>query len=199
MADMTNRGKETREAILRSARKELTESGILGLRVAEVANGANTSITSLYRLFGDRDGLLAQVLGDIMEEIIEATVGRFRSAIASRTNMTIEELVSYLPFGSAFEALNNKFRLQVLAAATENALLQARLRQVFSRRLDLWHEVLAEAQARMAPEERFDERIFEGILFDLMPYASVYLGDRKMSHDSLMALFAEKLRVTPAS
>ena len=37
---MTSRGEATREAILDSARIELTKSGILGLRVAEAAAGA---------------------------------------------------------------------------------------------------------------------------------------------------------------
>lgn len=53
------------EAILVSARREIERNGIVGLRVADVATGANVSLTQIYRYFGDRDGLLARVLGDI--------------------------------------------------------------------------------------------------------------------------------------
>ena len=58
------------QAIIESARREIELNGILGLRVADVAAGANYSLTQVYRYFGDRDGLLARVLGDLYEEII---------------------------------------------------------------------------------------------------------------------------------
>ena len=188
--------KTTERRILDSARHELARSGILGLRVAEVAQGAKCSITNIYRHFGDRDGLLARVLGDIMEEIVEATVEEFRTAIRSRSAMSIRDMVALLPFGPAFETLNHKFRLQILAAATENSILDERLHIVFARRLDLWLKVLAEAQQRMAPNEHFDERMFLGFIFDFMPFASVYLGPRRMTQDEFRALLADKLRIT---
>ena len=54
-----------RERILAAAKHELHEVGILGLRVQEVAKIANTSVSLIYKHFEDRDGLLAQVLGDM--------------------------------------------------------------------------------------------------------------------------------------
>ncbi|MFM8387622.1 MAG: TetR/AcrR family transcriptional regulator, partial [Actinomycetota bacterium] len=56
---------DPRELILRSARAEIEKNGILGLRVAEVAANAHYSVSIIYRYFGDRDGLIAQVLGDL--------------------------------------------------------------------------------------------------------------------------------------
>ena len=50
----------SRDAILASARREIERAGILGLRVADVASGANSSITQIYRFFKNRDGLLAR-------------------------------------------------------------------------------------------------------------------------------------------
>ena len=195
MTELTTRGQETRDAILFSARQELMRSGILGLRVAEVADGASTSVTSIYRLFGDRDGLLAQVLGDIMEEIVEGTVREFQRAIRKRENMTVNDLAEAIPFKFAFQSINHKFRLQILAAATENPALEERMRDVFARRHELWTHVLAEARLRMAPGETFDERIFFGFLFDLTPWASNYLGSQRMSPDEFKALIADKLRL----
>lgn len=52
---------DSRTRILASARTEIERRGILGLRVADVARGAGTSITLIYRHFKDRDGLLAAV------------------------------------------------------------------------------------------------------------------------------------------
>ena len=197
MTDLRTRGRDTRDSILESARNELTRRGILGLRVADVAEGANTSVTSIYRLFGDRHGLLAQILGDIMEDIVQSTVEQFRLNLEGRYGLSLEDLVSALPFQFAFRDLNNKFRLQILAAATENEALERRLREVISRRHDMWREILAEVQTRMAPGQNFDSRVFFGLLFDLMPYASSHLGDRRMSHDDFVALLVDKLRVDP--
>ena len=67
--NQSTRVRQARESILRSARREIERNGILGLRVADVAEGANCSVTQIYRYFTNRDGLLAQVLGDIYEEL----------------------------------------------------------------------------------------------------------------------------------
>lgn len=197
MTELTTRGQETRDAILFSARQELMRSGILGLRVAEVADGANTSVTSIYRLFGDRDGLLAQVLGDIMEEIVNGTVEHFRRAIRNRQDMTLMDLALAIPLRYAFQNINHKFRLQILAAATENPALEERLRLVFENRHALWVEALQDARSRMAPGHDFDDRVFFGFLFDLTPYASSFLGSKRMGHDQFVKLLEDKLRTNP--
>lgn len=197
MTQLTTRGHETRDAILFSARQELTLSGILGLRVAEVATRANTSVTSIYRLFGDRDGLLAQVLGDIMEEIVEGTVERFRRSIRGRSNLTVTELVDAIPLKFAFQNINHKFRLQILAAATENPVLEERLHSVFVRRHDLWKEALAETHACMTPGEDFDERVFFLLLTNHMPYYNYLLGDMGATEEQFKQFLADKLRADP--
>jgi AcrR family transcriptional regulator len=196
VTELTIRGQETRNAILLSARQELARSGILGLRVAEVAEGADTSVTSIYRLFGDRDGLLAQVLGDIIEEIIEGVVEQFRLNIRDRRNMTVRDLADSVPLEYSFRDVTHKFRLQVLAAATENPALAARLREVFVHKHVLWKEALSEVRRVMAPGEDFDDRIFFGFLFDYTPYSSSYLGSRRLSVEEFRELLADKLRVS---
>ncbi len=52
---------ELRTRVLAAARQEVVDRGILGLRVANIARGAGCSITSMYRYFGSRDGVLAEV------------------------------------------------------------------------------------------------------------------------------------------
>ena len=58
----------TRQTILESARIEVDQHGIVGLRLASVAQRANVSIPLISRYFGGRDGLLAEVLGDWYEQ-----------------------------------------------------------------------------------------------------------------------------------
>ena len=77
--------------ILESARGELAERGILGLRVASVARNAHCSITNIYRYFGDRDGLLARVLGDMYEEITLRAVENFMDQIRQRPVITVSD------------------------------------------------------------------------------------------------------------
>ena len=191
---MTTLTKPPSELILESARAELTKSGILGLRVAEVARGAGCSITSIYRYYVDRNGLLAQVLGDIMEEIVDNIVNEFLTTIRQHKSMTIDDLADAIPLKFAYQGNTHKFRLQILAAAAENPTLDERLTEVFNRRHDLWKSAVAEARTRMAPGEDFDDRVFFGFLSDLTPWASSYLGPRRLSLEELKQLIADKLR-----
>ena len=51
----------TRESILASARAEIDQYGIIGLRLSAVAEKAQVSVPLIYKYFEDRDGLLAVV------------------------------------------------------------------------------------------------------------------------------------------
>lgn len=59
---------ESQHRIRLSALAEIRKTGILGLRISDVAAGANVSIALIYKYFGDRDGLIARVLGDLITE-----------------------------------------------------------------------------------------------------------------------------------
>ena len=69
----------TRESILASARAEIDQYGIIGLRLSSVAEKAKVSAPLIYKYFDDRDGLLAVVLGDWYEEF----TNKFRDKIDS--------------------------------------------------------------------------------------------------------------------
>lgn len=62
---------DTRKLIINSARTQVDTRGIIGLRLADVAQGANVSIPLISRYFGSRDGLLAAVLGDWYEGFVQ--------------------------------------------------------------------------------------------------------------------------------
>lgn len=57
---------DSKSRILESARVEILKNGIIGMRVSDVARGADTSITLIYRYFVDRNGVLARFLTMIM-------------------------------------------------------------------------------------------------------------------------------------
>lgn len=194
---MSPRGDATREAIVDSARVELARSGILGLRVADVAAGAGTSITAIYRHFTDRDGLLADVLTVVYDELTAATVDGYTKALADRDPLTIRDLVDALPLPFDIDHPIQKFRIQVLAAAAENAQLARNLRGVMKDRFRRWQETIDDLRSRMAPGEEFDERVFWGVLFDYMPYASSFLDDEMMTGDEYRDFLADILRLNP--
>lgn len=194
---MSSRGEATRDAILHSARVELAKSGILGLRVADVAAGAQTSVTAIYRHFGDRDGLLADVLTVVYEDLTTTTVDEYEKRLADRDPLTIRDLVNALPVPFDVSHPIQKFRIQVLAAAAENQALARNLRAVMRDRHQRWQESIRGLQARMAPGEEFDERVYWAVLFDYMPYASSFLDDEKMSADDYRTFLADILRAHP--
>ena len=53
----------SRERINQCTLDEIEHSGIVGLRVANIAEAADVSVALIYKYYKDRDGLLAAVLG----------------------------------------------------------------------------------------------------------------------------------------
>jgi AcrR family transcriptional regulator len=84
-------GIESRERILQATRARLKQDGIIGLRVADVAKDAETSITLIYKYYRDRDGLLAQVLGDMYAEFRTAFHTKIEDWLATKDSLTLEE------------------------------------------------------------------------------------------------------------
>lgn len=119
---------DSRQRILDSARGEIERNGILGLRVADVARGADTSITLIYRYFGDRDGLLAQVLGDMYYEFFHPYTLLADHLRKPETTLTIQDLVDAMPLPDNPAAHDRRWmRMQILAAAANNEPLRERI------------------------------------------------------------------------
>lgn len=132
---------DSRQRILESARKEIEQHGILGLRVADVARGADTSITLIYRYFGDRDGLLAQVLGDLYYEFFQPYKALLEHLKNSDTPLTVQDLVDTMPLPDNPAAHDRRWILvQILAAAANNG--------VCADSVDVQHDVRLQRHAR---------------------------------------------------
>jgi AcrR family transcriptional regulator len=184
----------SKASILRSARHEIAENGILGLRVAEVAAGANCSITQIYRYFGDRNGLLARVLGDMYEEVVCGSTQAYQAAIFAHDVITVDILVDALPpMFQVNSAANQGVRLQILAASVTNEPLRRRLEEITQAEIDAWEEGLDEVERRLAPGERFDRRVFTMILATQLPYYRNLMGDKGFTAEDFRQFLRDKM------
>jgi len=172
------------ERILISARREIEEQGILGLRIMDVARGAHASLSLIYKYFGSRDGLLARVLGDMYDEIQKTSLAAYMHQLSGNNNLTVEDLVRALPqFDNEAFRLNQYARLQILATSIKNPNLRARLELLTQEQLRTWREAIANLKSRMKPDEEFDDRFFLMILSTQSMYYRELLGETSFTKE----------------
>lgn len=182
------------QAILESARREIELNGILGLRVAEVAAGANYSLTQVYRYFGDRDGLLARVLGDIYDEILATGYESYMSYMESLSVITLDDLVNSLPTPIAPNAMGyQEIRLQILATSVKNSPLRERIEKTSQDMHARWESGLDYVESKLEPGLRIDRRVFTIMLLVQTMYYRTLLGDVGFTVDEYRAFVREKL------
>lgn len=164
------------------------------MRVAEVAKGANCSITQIYRFFGDRDGLLAQVLGDLYQEILGTTTQAFESRVFSKPVVTIDDILAALPeiFGGP-SVRGQQMRLQILAASVTNTQLRQRLEQIMRDQSKTWEAGLDEIERKLVPGQKFDRRVFTMLLANLLPYYRTLLGVDGFTNEEFLTFLRDKL------
>jgi AcrR family transcriptional regulator len=185
---------DPREMILKSARAEVEKHGILGLRVAEVAANAHYSVSIIYRYFGDRDGLLAQVLGDLYEEILDRTAKRLASSIPATGPLTVDQLIALAPKPSdAYTNPDLKLRLQILAVAATNPALETRLKTIAQARFKLLKEWSASTVARLPEGQVYDERIFFIVIVNQLLYYNTLLGDDAVTDEEYYQFLKDKV------
>lgn len=193
--DANSRSAVSRAEILRSARDQIEAKGILGLRVAEVAEGAHCSLTQIYRYFGDRDGLLAQVLGDYYEEVLDFSFEQYMKRMKALPVITIEDLVQNLPTPSQYAAMSRQeIRLQILAVAGKNPELQDRLMEVTQRHHDLWEQGLNYVEEHLEPGVKIDRRVFTIMLLVQTMYYRTLLGDKGFTDEEYRQFLRDTLR-----
>lgn len=180
--------------ILQSAREELLADGILGLRVADVAEKSNTSITQIYRFFRNRDGLLARVLGDIYDEQTQVAVDIYLSNLPAERALTIRDLVDAIPMELTPELIKVQgLRNQILATSVHNNDLHDRLKVCSQRLLELWTVELDKLQDRMAPGEKFDKRFFIMVFAQQNPYYRTLFNNNFFTAEEYREFLCEKL------
>ena len=105
---------------------EIEKNGIVGLRVANIAKQAGVSVPLVYKLFGDREHLLATVLSESIETFYLTDINNIRALVEkSESNITVEVLLQALPMPSdAFRLKQRKLRILIFAASYESPKLR---------------------------------------------------------------------------
>lgn len=176
---------DSRQRILESARREIEQHGILGLRVADVARGADTSITLIYRYFGDRDGLLAQVLGDLYYEFFQPYKALLEHLENSDTPLTVQDLVDTMPLPDNPAAHDRRWmRVQILAAAANNEALRTRIAEVTRDYHATTQQLIEVAREKVGYENPLSAKVYALILsmFNTMFVYNDMLGDMAIAN-----------------
>ena len=184
------------QAIIDSARREIETNGILGLRVADVAAGAHYSLTQVYRYFGDRDGLLARVLGDLYDEILTRTHEGYMAQMKTLNVITLDDIVNSLPTVSKPQAmLVQEIRLQILATSVKNVELRERIEDISRDMYQRWESGLDYIESKLEPGLEIDRRVFTIMLIVQMMYYRTLLGDIGFSDDEYRDFVRDKIMV----
>ena len=185
------------QAIIDSARREIETNGILGLRVADVAAGAHYSLTQVYRYFGDRDGLLARVLGDLYDEILTRTHEGYMAQMKTLNVITLDDIVNSLPTVSKPQAmLVQEIRLQILATSVKNVELRERIEDISRDMYQRWESGLDYIESKLEPGLEIDRRVFTIMLIVQMMYYRTLLGDIGFSDDEYRDFVRDKIVIT---
>ena len=120
--------------IRRSALAEIQRSGILGLRLADVAAGADVSVPLIYKYFGDRDGLIGDVLGEVIERHFGEELSAIRRLLEQVTTQTVlEDVLPLMPRpDDAWRRERRWLRLEAKAASREIPALRDRISSAMS-------------------------------------------------------------------
>jgi len=186
---------DSRERILIATRARIKQDGIIGLRVADVAKDAETSITLIYKYHRDRDGLLARVLGDMYSEFRASFHIKIEEWLATKDSLTLEEFVLLMPNPEEETKHARDFRVQVLATALENPELHKSIKAE-TEKMYRWMRDTIEANRHKLPveDQGFDIRFFTVIMFNIMFVYYDLVDEDKVSGDEYRAMLIAQIR-----
>jgi len=149
---MSEQQDSSRERIHQCTLEEIEANGIVGLRVANVANAAGVSVALIYKYFKDRDGLLADVLSTEIANYYLDDVRNIRQLVESSTQITIDVLMQALPMPQDKSRKKRRaLRMQIFAASEELPELRKAIgkaqKTIHEAILDLMNEVRARTGA----------------------------------------------------
>jgi AcrR family transcriptional regulator len=121
----------SRQRIEFAAHAIIDEKGIIGLRMQDVADRADVSVPLIHKYFGDRIGLLTQVLGDKFEENDFVRLQRFDDYFSMLPEPTIRDFVVMFSYPPTERTKVRRWtRMQILAASVEIPALRTRLNEI---------------------------------------------------------------------
>jgi AcrR family transcriptional regulator len=144
---LTERNKK--EAIMLAAYDQVMQQGVVGFRLLDVADQANCSASLIYRYFGDRDGLIKEVLGRIVEKHIDQWVN-LKHEIQMSPNRDVTQILEKVPAPDSEQAKSIRWlRVQALAASTNNPDLYYFLTHQVQRYHDVIKELLIDIRQHL--------------------------------------------------
>ena len=186
---------DSKSRILESARTEILKNGIIGMRVSDVARGADTSITLIYRYFVDRNGVLARVLGDMYDEFRMSFQTKVEAWLAVNDSLSLEDFARLMPNPAEETKHARDFRVQVLATALENPELNERIKAVTTSTYRWMRDTIEANRHKLPVEERgFDARFMTVIMFNLMFVYYDLVDEDKISADDYRAMLVNQIR-----
>lgn len=188
----------TRGLILASARAEIDQYGIIGLRLSSVAEKAKVSVPLIYKYFDDRDGLLAVVLGDWYEEFVFRYRSTIDTWIDNATSITLEEFAQFSPKPRAGAMQTDReFRLKVLATALENPLLRLRVSKITNEAHNWGERTMDRAIPKLPESDRyFDRRLFSWLLFNTMYVFHDMLDSKPIEDEDYISFLVNLIRAS---
>lgn len=185
---------QTKARILASAREEFEKNGILGLRVADVAQSAGCAVSLIYRYFIDRDGLLAQILGDMFDEGNDIHLARVTELFYRKDPISLDEVLDAILLSKTPEqVIIRSQRIQILAASTTNHLLRARIEDSIRNARKSLQTAVATAKTRLPSGTRFDDSLFIILLFNTFLFYNDLLGEEGISDEDHRTLLRDLL------
>lgn len=134
----------SRHRIMRAAQQELEDSGILGLRMEVVAEKAEVSVPLIYKYYGNRDGLLTEVLSLLYDGDSYQTLSYYSDVFRELKNPSVDDIaILFATVQQGFRKPGRWQRLQILAASVELPELQTRLAAIHLRHQKLVIDFLA--------------------------------------------------------
>ena len=186
---------DSKSRILESARTEILKNGIIGMRVSDVARGADTSITLIYRYFVDRNGVLARVLGDMYDDFRMSFQTKVEAWLAVNDSLSLEDFARLMPNPAEETKHARDFRLQVLTTALENPELNERIKAVTTSTYRWMRDTIEANRHKLPPAERgFDARFMTVIMFNLMFVYYDLVDEDKISADDYRAMLVNQIR-----
>jgi AcrR family transcriptional regulator len=180
---------EARSRIIEAAREEVLNRGILGLRVANIARIAGCSITSMYRYFGSRDGVLAEVLLQLYEESFAEIYALVLERLGGTGPVVVDDIVACIPMPhSETSQKQHEIRSQVLAVAGTNPILRTKLSASMRARRAMLSTVLDELEHRLPAEVKLDRDIFTVLIFNVNFQYNDLMGDDAVTNEQYAAL-----------
>ena len=160
-----------------------------------MAKDAETSITLIYKYYRDRDGLLAQALGDMYEEFRTAFQTKIDNWLATTPNLTLEDFAMLMPNPEEETKHARDFRVQVLATALENPELHISIKAE-TEKMYRWMRDTIEANRHKLPveDQGFDIRFFTVIMFNIMFVYYDLVDEDKISADEYRSMLIAQIR-----